>query len=127
MNIQQAIDQLETALRCYTALDEMGMPLVPPEAQRPLYLIGPPGVGKTDAVVQVARRLGVGLVSYTMTHHTRQSALGLPQICTRSFGGEERAVTRYTMSEILAGVYDCVEETGCDAGILFLDEINCVS
>ncbi len=127
MNIQQAIDQLETAVRCYTALDEMGMPLVPPEAQRPLYLIGPPGVGKTDAVVQVARHLGVGLVSYTMTHHTRQSALGLPQICTRSFGGEERAVTRYTMSEILAGVYDCVEETGCDAGILFLDEINCVS
>ena len=127
MNIQQAIDQLETAVRCYTALDEMGMPLVPPETQRPLFLIGPPGVGKTDVVAQVARRLGVGLVSYTMTHHTRQSALGLPQIRTRRFGGEERAVTEYTMSELLAGVYRHMEVSGCTAGILFLDEINCVS
>lgn len=127
MNIQQAIDQLETAVRCYTALDEMGMPLVPPEAQRPMFLIGPPGVGKTDVVAQVARRLGVGLVSYTMTHHTRQSALGLPQIRTRRFGGEERAVTEYTMSELLAGVYRHMEASGCTAGILFLDEINCVS
>ena len=127
MNIQQAIDQLETAVRCYTARDEMGMPLVPPEAQRPLFLIGPPGVGKTDVVAQVARRLGVGLVSYTMTHHTRQSALGLPQIRTRRFGGEERAVTEYTMSELLAGVYRHMEASGCKRGILFLDEINCVS
>ena len=127
MNIQQATHQLETAVRCYTARDDMGMPLVPPEAQRPLFLIGPPGVGKTDVVAQVARRLGVGLVSYTMTHHTRQSALGLPQIRTRRFGGEERAVTEYTMSELLAGVYRHMEVSGCTAGILFLDEINCVS
>ena len=127
MNIQQATHQLETAVRCYTARDEKGMPLVPPEAQRPLFLIGPPGVGKTDVVAQVARRLGVGLVSYTMTHHTRQSALGLPQIRTRRFGGEERAVTEYTMSELLSGVYRHMEASGCTSGILFLDEINCVS
>ena len=62
-----------------------------------------------------------------MTHHTRQSALGLPQIRTRRFGGEERAVTEYTMSELLAGVYRHMEASGCKAGILFLDEINCVS
>ena len=127
MNIHQATHQLETAVRCYTARDENGMPLVPPEAQRPLFLIGPPGVGKTDVVAQVARRLGVGLVSYTMTHHTRQSALGLPQIRTRRFGGEERAVTEYTMSELLSGVYRHMEASGCKRGILFLDEINCVS
>lgn len=32
-----------------------------------------------------------------------------------------------TMSEILATVYDRMEQTGTDRGILFLDEINCVS
>ena len=31
------------------------------------------------------------------------------------------------MSEIIASVYRCMEETGLSEGILFLDEINCVS
>jgi hypothetical protein len=31
------------------------------------------------------------------------------------------------MSEIIASVYDRMEETGCKEGILFIDEINCVS
>ena len=98
MNIREAIRQLKSAVRSYTARGENGMPLIPRAAQRPVYLVGPPGVGKTAIAGQVAAELGVGLVSYTMTHHTRQSALGLPHICTRRFGGVERAVTRYTMS-----------------------------
>lgn len=31
------------------------------------------------------------------------------------------------MSEIIAAVYDSIEQTGHAEGILFLDEINCVS
>ena len=31
------------------------------------------------------------------------------------------------MSEIIASLYDVMEETGKAEGILFLDEINCVS
>lgn len=127
MNISEAMEQLESAVRSYAARGEDGMPLIPPEAQRPLYLIGPPGVGKTAIVRQVAVRLGVGLASYTMTHHTRQSALGLPRIVQRSFDGRECAYTEYTMSEIIAGIYRQMEETGVREGILFLDEINCVS
>ena len=42
--------------------------------------MGVPGIGKTAIMEQVAQELGVALVSYTMTHHTRQSALGLPYI-----------------------------------------------
>ena len=127
MNIREAIRQTELALRAYGARDAQGLPLIPLAAQRPIYLLGAPGVGKTEAAAEVARRLDVGLVSYTLTHHTRQSALGLPQIVRRSFGGAETAVTEYTMSEIVAGVYRYMEQTGRTRGILFLDEINCVS
>ena len=127
MNIREAIRQLKSAVRSYTARGENGMPLIPRAAQRPVYLVGPPGVGKTAIAGQVAAELGVGLVSYTMTHHTRQSALGLPRIVERSLGGETRACTEYTMSEIIAGVYRHMEASGCKRGILFLDEINCVS
>ena len=127
MNIREAIRQTELALRAYGARDAQGLPLIPLAAERPIYLLGAPGVGKTEAAAEVARRLDVGLVSYTLTHHTRQSALGLPQIVRRSFGGAETAVTEYTMSEIVAGVYRYMEQTGRTRGILFLDEINCVS
>ena len=62
-----------------------------------------------------------------MTHHTRQSAVGLPQIKEKTYGGKAYAVTEYTMSEIIGAVYDAMAATGKDQGILFLDEINCVS
>ena len=41
----------------------------------------------------------------------------------------ERAIpsTEYTMSEIIASVYERMEATGLKEGILFIDEINCVS
>ena len=36
-------------------------------------------------------------------------------------------MTSYTMSEIIASVYREIERTGVSEGILFLDEINCIS
>lgn len=36
-------------------------------------------------------------------------------------------MSEYTMSEIIASVYEAMEATGRREGILFLDEINCVS
>ena len=126
MNIQQAIEQIIKTVSAYTEKRD-GMYAIPIESQRPIYLYGPPGVGKTAIVHQAAQRLGVGLVSYTMTHHTRQSAIGLPELSRRTFAGREYTVTEYTMSEIIAGVYRHMESTGHDRGILFLDEINCVS
>jgi hypothetical protein len=90
-------------------------------------MIGPPGIGKTAIMEQIASELGVGLVSYSMTHHTRQSALGLPFIVERDFDGRSSQVSEYTMSEIIGSVYGLMKETGLREGILFLDEINCVS
>lgn len=76
---------------------------------------------------QIAQEMDIALVSYSMTHHTRQSALGLPFISHKNYGGTEFDVSEYTMSEIVASVYEAMEVTGKTEGILFLDEINCVS
>jgi len=89
--------------------------------------MGAPGIGKTAIMEQIAQELGVALVSYSMTHHTRQSALGLPFIVKKTYGGVEYDVSEYTMSEIIATVYETMEQSGIKQGILFLDEINCVS
>ena len=59
----------------------------------PILLIGPPGIGKTAVMEQVAAECKVGLVAYTITHHTRQSAVGLPKIVTRNYGGMETNIT----------------------------------
>ncbi len=107
--------------------DEAGVHRIAPARQRPVFLVGAPGIGKTAIMAQVAQEMGVGLVTYSMTHHTRQSALGLPSIVHRSYGKTEYDASEYTMSEIIASVYEFMEETGLEKGILFLDEINCVS
>ncbi len=127
MNIKQAKEQIKNAMTAYFTKDEFGNYIIPIEAQRPVFLMGPPGIGKTAIMKQIAEELGVGLVSYSMTHHTRQSALGLPFIEKKIYGGKEYSVSEYTMSEIIASVYDMIEQTGLKEGILFLDEINCVS
>lgn len=127
MDIKQAKEDIKNAVAAYLTKDKFGNFVIPTERQRPLFLIGAPGIGKTAIMEQVAEELKIGLVSYSMTHHTRQSALGLPFIVKKNYGGEEYSVSEYTMSEIIASVYDTIEETGLSDGILFLDEINCVS
>lgn len=127
MDIKRAKQEIETTVRAYLAKDEGGNYRIPTMRQRPLLLMGPPGVGKTQIVEQAARACGVALVAYTITHHTRQSAVGLPFIRQRDIDGKTRSVTEYTMSEIIASVYTKMEQTGLRQGILFIDEINCVS
>lgn len=65
-------------------------------------MIGPPGIGKTQIMEQIARECEIGLVAYTITHHTRQSAVGLPFIKEEQYDGKTYSVTEYTMSEIIA-------------------------
>ena len=127
MDIQRVKEEIKTAVHAYLACDDTGAPLIPPVRQRPILLMGPPGVGKTQIMEQIAQECDIALVAYTITHHTRQSAVGLPFIRERNFGGKTRSVTEYTMSEIIASVYAAMERTGKKNGILFIDEINCVS
>ena len=127
MNIKEAKHQIKNTITAYLSKNAYGEYEIPLERQRPVFLMGPPGIGKTAIMEQIAQELGIGIVSYSMTHHTRQSALGLPFIVRKNYGGREYDVSEYTMSEIIASVYDSMEATGIREGILFLDEINCVS
>ncbi len=127
MNIKQAKEYIENTVRLYLKKDEFGEYRIPPVRQRPIFLLGAPGIGKTAVMEQIAQDMGIALVSYSMTHHTRQSALGLPFITQKTYAGVPISVSEYTMSEIIASVYDTCEESGIREGILFLDEINCVS
>lgn len=127
MDIKRAKQEIENTVKAYLATDDTGTPLIPPVRQRPILLMGPPGIGKTQIMEQIARECGIALVAYTITHHTRQSAVGLPFIRHRHYDGVDRSVTEYTMSEIIASCYDKMEQTGLKNGILFIDEINCVS
>ena len=127
MNIKRAKQEIKDAVEAYLLKDAYGAYEIPVIRQRPILLLGAPGIGKTQIMEQIARECGIGLVSYTITHHTRQSAIGLPFISEMEYGGEKKAVTEYTMSEIVASIYEKMKKTGLREGILFIDEINCVS
>ena len=127
MNIKKAKEEVKNTVKAYLMKDEEGRYVIPPIRQRPMLLIGPPGIGKTQIMEQIARECRIGLVSYNITHHTRSSAVGLPMIMEKEFDGKKYSVTEYTMSEIISSVYQKIEELGMDEGILFIDEINCVS
>lgn len=127
MNIKEAKNYIKDSVKIYLKKDEEGEYRIPIVRQRPIFLLGAPGIGKTAIMEQIAQELGIALVSYSMTHHTRQSALGLPFIMHKEYEGKSYDVSEYTMSEIIASIYDVMARSGIREGILFLDEINCVS
>ena len=127
MNINQAKEYIKNDISMYLKKDEFGDYRIPVVRQRPVFLLGAPGIGKTAIMEQIAEELDLALVSYSMTHHTRQSALGLPFIKQKSYDKLTYDVSEYTMSEIIASIYETMEQSGVKEGILFLDEINCVS
>lgn len=127
MNIKEAKVESIKALRTYLAKDDGGQYLIPINRQRPLVYMGPSGIGKTDLARQVARELNIGFISYTITHHTRQSAIGLPKLVSKTYNGHDSLITEYTMSEIIASIHDYVETSKHSQGILFIDEFNCAS
>ncbi|MDE6520351.1 MAG: AAA family ATPase [Ruminococcus sp.] len=127
MTIKEAKEQIKNSVSAYLEKDEFDTYVIPTEKQRPIFLMGAPGIGKTAIMEQVAEELDIAIVSYSMTHHTRQSALGLPFIVQKNYCGKDFSISEYTMSEIIASVYETIEKSGKKEGILFLDEINCVS
>ena len=54
MNIKDAKEQIKNAMVAYFTKDESGEYVVPIEKQRPVFLMGPPGIGKTAIMEQIA-------------------------------------------------------------------------
>lgn len=127
MNIKQAKEEIVNSVKAYLQKDAVGEYVIPTNRQRPILLIGPPGIGKSAIMTQVAEECQIALVSYTMTHHTRETAIGQSYVEKVFYNKEAYSVTQYTLSEIIASIYNKINLSGISEGILFIDEINCVS
>lgn len=119
--INNAKKELKTAIRAYLQKDVEGNYILAEVNRLPFYLIGAPGIGKTQLTEQVAEELNLGFVSFSITHHTRNTILGLPLIDTVEQENGEEKYTRYTMSEIIALV-EQEKAKGHKEGILLIDE-----
>ena len=54
MNIKKAKEEIKYAIQAYLAKDEFGEYRIPAVRQRPVLLMGAPGIGKTAVMEQVA-------------------------------------------------------------------------
>ena len=120
--------EIKDTIEAYLLKDRYGAYEIPAIRQRPVLLIGPPGVGKTQIMEQISQEMPdwAGGLHHHPSHQTecRGTAVYRGKDLQRP---SEYTVTEYTMSEIVASIYDKIESTGLREGILFIDEINCVS
>ena len=69
MHIKRAKEEIRNTIRAYLMKDEYGQYVIPAVRQRPVLLIGPPGIGKTAIMEQVARECGIGGFLYDYPSH----------------------------------------------------------
>ena len=73
MNIKEAKDQIKNAITAYLIKDEFGDYKISIEHQRPIFLLGAPGIGKTAIMEQIAQETGVFLTSLPETMSVKMS------------------------------------------------------
>ena len=57
MNIAAAKRQIKDTVEAYLQKDDAGMYVIEPVHQRPVFMVGAPGIGKTAIMEQVAQEL----------------------------------------------------------------------
>ncbi len=128
MNIKRAKEEIKDTIEAYLLKDEYGAYEIPSVRQRPVLLIGPPGGGQ-DAdygADLTGMRNWTGSLYHHPSHPPERDRTAVYRK-KKEYGGTPYSVTEYTMSEIVASIYNKIEQTGLSEGILFIDEINCVS
>ncbi len=126
MNIKRAKEEIKDTIEAYLLKDENGEYVIPAIRQRPVLLIGPPGVGKTKSWNRYPGNAASGWWHIPLPTIQGRAQWGF-HLLTGKCSAAEYAVTEYTMSEIVASIYNKIEDSGLKEGILFIDEINCVS
>ena len=119
--IGEAMQKVENAIKAYLH-KENGEYIIPSVNRIPFYLYGAPGIGKTQGIKKIAKKLGIGFVSFSLTHHTKNSVQGLPTVSDL----DGHKYTQFTTPEIIAEVMKAVQ-MGFPEGVLLLDEFNCSS
>ena len=92
-----------------------------------VFLPNPVGCGLNPKDMVVMMDVLSGILANANVYGVLIVGLGCEFIKEEQYGGKTYSVTEYTMSEIIASVYRKIEESGRKEGILFIDEINCVS
>ena len=75
MNIKEAKKQIKNTVLTYLSKNEFNEYEIPLHKQRPIFLLGTPGIGKTAVMEQISQELNIGFVSYSMTHQSREESL----------------------------------------------------
>ena len=57
MNIKRAKQEIKDTIAAYLAKDAFGGYRIPAIRQRPVLLMGPPGIGKTQIMEQIAKEM----------------------------------------------------------------------
>lgn len=122
LTVQQAKYELKKEIQSYLLKDADKKYIMQEGNKLPFYLVGTPGIGKTQIVKQVAEELEIGLVSVSAAHYIRNTVHGLP-VMDESYNQEGIYIpyTKDMMLEILADVQEKYEG-GEKEGILLLDE-----
>ena len=55
MNIKRAKQEIKDTIEAYLLKDEYGAYVIPQIRQRPVLLLGEPGIGKTQIMEQIAK------------------------------------------------------------------------